>query len=250
MAYSARSYLSEKLEGVIRLQNSEPFETAEWSVQTFDPEVPTGELLYATVRSGTGILSNGGKTLDIVLPICPLDDFILIVGSFRKTFNITEGKLSVGSQVVAANGVNWSMLWGGQYIGYSAGTTGPALVYFDSTKAPSGIGGNQTAKLFQGDKLKGLAFGTTFSNVGGTTDQNGKRWPYSGILFYKFGWLGTPPETVQDYTMVLSYGPRGSGKSESIFEVTLSATEAVGPISETFDVLPGQTFTLSDGYLR
>lgn len=253
MSYAARSELTEDYQAIIEIRNTVPFETTAWSLETFDPEAPIGQLLYVMLQSGNGVLSNSGKTLTVTIPVCPLDDFKLIVGSFKKIFNLTEGRIAVGAKVVAAKDLLWNKTFpGGQSQGIAtSGTTGPALVFFNSTRIPTSIGGNHSAKLYKGDQLRCFAFGTTFEKVDGTlSNGTGAVWPYSGVLFYRFGWIGTPPVEPEDLTMIVEAGTRPSGKTKFRFEVTLSGTETIGPISEIFDVKPGQTFTLDDGYLR
>jgi hypothetical protein len=246
MAYAVQYYRPGLSGGVVTIESDAPFETAEWAVETFDDDDPRGvPLPFAGRQSGTGVLSNGGLTITITIPACPVDDFRLTVGSFRKILNLTEGDENLESQIVAASDVSWSSNFGLLQGSASYGIP-MALVWFNSKKTPSTIGQNHTAKLYQGNVLRCHVFGTAFVSTYSTNDG---WWPYSGILFYKFGWVGAAPETPENFTMLLDAGSRGSGAGRQQLEVTVSGTEAVGPTSEVYSPLSGYTFVLDDGYL-
>jgi hypothetical protein len=255
MGYSVKARLSASFEATIEIRSSTVFATSAWSLESFDPENPLSvPLLYSFAQSGNGVLSNGGKTLTISLDVCPLDDFRITAGSFRKIFNLTEGKLAVGSKVVAANNLRWSKTYNSSQFGTpQAGTIEMGLVFFNSKKIPTTTGGGYSARLYQGDKLRCFVFGNAFEQVyrnDPSDPRDGQFWLYSGVLFNKFGWIGRPPVDVQDYALVLEVGSRGSGDSELIFDVQLSAAAAVGPLSSVYDVHSGDTFVLDDGYLQ
>ena len=249
MAIVARYYLTETNIGVITLDSNIPFETASWSVQTSDPDNPINDtfFLYANLQSGVGALSSDGLTLTITIPDCPVENFQLTVGSFQKIFNLTDGRAEIGSVIVAANNVKWATDYG---LNFGSGVASMALAYFSSTKLPGLMGQNHSARLYQGKKLRCIVFGTTFNSVDGTPDDQGRRWYYSGILFYKFGWIGEAPIEPETFTLLMEAGSRGSGESNMKFEVTLSSTEAIGPTSAIYNVHQDQTFHLDDGWLQ
>lgn len=253
MGYAFRSNRTSDNQAVITIRRDTVISTAAWSLATFDPEIPyTDPLLFSMTQSGVGVLSDSGKTLTITIPVCPMNDFRLTVGSLKKIFNLTDGKITPGAEVTVSSGLTWQKIFNGGQIQAQglSGTTGPAIIFFNSTE-PDSIGGNHRAKLYKGDKLRCFAFGTTFETIRGERDLGyAQPWFYTGILFYHFGWVGTPPEEPETLKMVLESGSRGGGTSTYDFDVVLSGTEAVGPLSDIFDVQAGDNFTLNDGFLR
>lgn len=254
MGYVFRSNLTNDNQAIITIRSDLQIETAEWSLETFDAEIPrTDPLLFSMKQSGTGVLSEDSKTLTITIPVCPMNDFRLTVGSLKKIFNMTDGKVTVGAAITVSNGLIWQKIFqGGQYQNNTSsnGTTGPAIIFFNSTE-PDTIGGNHRAKLYNGDKLRCFAFGTTFDIVRADHGAGyAQLWPFTGILFYHFGWVGTPPEEPETLKMIIESGTRGSGNSPKSFDVILSGTEAIGPKSDIFDVRVGDNFTLNEGFLR
>lgn len=247
MAYAVQFYRPGQNQGMVTIESSEPFETAEWTVESFDDDNPREvPLLFSMHQTGTGVLSNDGLSLTITIPVCPVDDFRLTVGNFRKILNLTEGSVKLDSAVVAVNNIVWSNNFSFIQTSYSGGAS-MALAWMNSKKNPSTIGQNHTAKLYQGNKLRCHVFGTTFVSLYET--DSGLWWPYSGILFYKFGWVDAIPEEPEDFILLLEAGSRGSGASKQQYAVRLSGTEAVGPTSEVYTTRPGDTYVLDDGYI-
>jgi hypothetical protein len=249
MAYSVRYYLTDTGAGIITIERDEPFETTEWSVESFDSDSPPrGPLLFTQYQSGNGVLSDDGQSLTITIPLAPVEYFTLTVGSFRKILNLTDGRVEVTSIVVPANDVKWSTDANNLPNGFGSGASSMALAFFNSAKTPATVGQNHSARLYQGNKLRCFVFGTTFNYVW-YTDPNSFLWPYGGILFYKFVWVDGMPELPETFTMLLDAGTRSGGEGKQQYQVTLSSTKAEGPTSQIFNVQAGSTFVLDDGWL-
>lgn len=246
MSVTAISYLHENgSSGTIELQSSQP-----WGVTSM-----TGSIRYIDeYTDNENLLYNFDQTIAITI----VDDFnaVAVIGTvppgefsfrvpsiaFDKNFNLREGLFTYAIETVANNNVNTVIR------GYALNNTGPGIVLFmPNTFVTQLSETEQRGVLMQGEEIKAYVIGKMFTGVWKTTLPR-RPWPYNGIVYKGFIWVGQPPTDFQTYDFIADVKTRGKKVGAVRSSITMKSGEFIQTSSPVFDIQPDHRFTISGGY--
>lgn len=225
MPVTAYSYLREDFMGVIELHSDSVWPTADWSMYLYFEAMWTQYNLYGLQRTGTGVLSDGGKTLTVFIP-SPPKVLKLTVGVYSKVFSFLDGGEDFGRELVFTSscGVNEG----------SVKTTGvQAFILFNGRPEDTLNGNAYRAWITDAaGKVAAYALGQRFTSVSDGSAVFG----FGGIFFARVVWLEASPPG--DYWFVFK---EGSLVKRSVH---WNGSTFSGLTSQRFNVKPGDVFTL------
>lgn len=244
MSLFASAWLTSAGGASINFWNTDGWTSNAWALNLTPPDMPVNRtLIYGQNLSGVGTLHEDDRLLRINLPIAPVGPFTITVAGLSKNFEMLDASMKGSVILSGVPSARLQTLWRNlEYENLTyVGQSGFAAFSPDDRTIR---GGTHKAFIHKNGVRVGFAMGTAFTSVVRTGGVFGRVWPYGGIFFYRFHWLGAVPTALEEYKMEITMQYRGSGSVTVDKFVTIGPDTFIGDTNVGYDVLPEDTFTM------